>query len=83
MKPRAKPKAKTMKKHIGKFVVMALVAMFALSSQSEAACVNIYQAIYKMKQEERAPLGKGRGQLRWQSSSKKPLQWSNYEKNPS
>ena len=29
------------------------------------------------------PLGKGRGQLRWQSSSKKPLQWSNYEKNPS
>lgn len=43
-----------MKKHIGKFVVMALVAMFALSSQSEAACVNIYQAIYKMKQEERA-----------------------------
>lgn len=38
-----------MKQNIGKLVVMALVAMFALSSQSAAASVHVHQVSCKNK----------------------------------
>lgn len=38
-----------MKQNIGKLVVMALVAMAALNSQSEAACVHVHQVPCKNK----------------------------------
>ena len=38
---RTKHKAKTMKKYLAKFAVLACVACFAVSSQSEAACLHV------------------------------------------
>lgn len=42
-----KSNTKTMKKYIAKFAVLACVALFALNSQSQAACVHVKVAPVK------------------------------------
>lgn len=49
MKRCTKPKAKTMKKYLAKFAVLACVACFVLSGQSQAANVQVHLNVGKGK----------------------------------